>query len=135
MPPSFEPSAKEDMPTMDNVPPDINETYMLPEPTPAEAEMYLNKFREWLPNFPFMVLDHGTTAASLRQDRPFLWLCIMNITTMSCVQSTILKERVRQEIATRVVVNHERTMDVLLGLICYIAWYARQHNSPYISVF
>lgn len=122
MPHSFGPPTTEDMSSIPNVAPDINETWQLPEPTPAEAEIYLDKFRNWLSNFPFMVLDHDTTAASLRKDRPFLWLCIMNITTMSCAQNAILKERVRQEIATRIVVNHERTMDVLLGLICYIAW-------------
>lgn len=104
--------------------PDINETYQLPEPTPAEAEIYFSKFREWLKNFPFMILSPGTTAASLREERPFLWLAIMNITTMSAPQQLLMKERVREEVATRVIINHERTMDVLLGLITYLAWYA-----------
>ncbi|KAH7159860.1 hypothetical protein B0J13DRAFT_115092 [Dactylonectria estremocensis] len=102
--------------------PDINETYQLPEPTPAEAEIYFSKFREWLKNFPFMILSPGTTAASLREERPFLWLAIMNITTMSAPQQLLMKERVREEVATRVIINHERTMDVLLGLITYLAW-------------
>ncbi|KAH7002074.1 hypothetical protein EDB80DRAFT_867093 [Ilyonectria destructans] len=108
--------------SMNSASPDINETYQLPEPTPAEAEIYLAKFRDWLKNFPFMILPPDTTAASLREERPFLWLCIMNITSMSAPQQLLMKERVREQIATRIVVNHERTMDVLLGLIAYLAW-------------
>lgn len=109
--------------SMNSASPDINETYQLPEPTPAEAELYLAKFRDWLKNFPFMIIPPDTTAASLREERPFLWLCIMNITSMSAPQQLLMKERVREQIATRIVVNHERTMDVLLGLIAYLAWY------------
>ncbi|KAK7420978.1 hypothetical protein QQZ08_010151 [Neonectria magnoliae] len=109
-------------PSINSVSPDINETYRLPEPTPAEAEIYFKKFQEWLKNFPFMVLPHDATAASLRESYPFLWLCIMNVTSMSTLQTSIMKERIRQEIATRIVVNHERTMDLLLGLIAYLAW-------------
>ncbi|KAK7420106.1 hypothetical protein QQX98_002969 [Neonectria punicea] len=108
--------------SINSVSPDINETYRLPEPTPAEAEIYFRKFQEWLKNFPFMVLPHDATAASLRESYPFLWLCIMNITSMSTLQTSIMKERIRQEIATRIVVDHERTMDLLLGLIAYLAW-------------
>ncbi|KAI5459808.1 hypothetical protein BGZ63DRAFT_258472 [Mariannaea sp. PMI_226] len=122
IPQAFDPASTAHGTPTSSTPPDINETYQLPEPTPAEAEIYLKKFRDWLPNFPFMVLPHDVTAESLRKERPFLWLCIMNITTMSCPQNAILKERVRQEIAQRVIVNNERNMDVLLGLICYLAW-------------
>ncbi|KAM0435975.1 hypothetical protein ACHAPT_002867 [Fusarium lateritium] len=99
-----------------------DDTYLLPEPTPAEAEVYLDTFRSWLPRFPFMVLPKNQTAESLRKEKPFLWLCIMNITTTSHPQQVKLKERVRQEAAQRVIVEHERSMDVLLGLVCYIAW-------------
>ncbi|KAF7542206.1 hypothetical protein G7Z17_g11789 [Cylindrodendrum hubeiense] len=116
-----QPNPMESIP-MNTVPPDINETYQLPEPTPAEAEIYFSKFRDWMKNFPFMIFSPETTAASLREERPFLWLCIMNITSMSAPQQLLMKERVRQDVATRVIINHERTMDILLGLITYLAW-------------
>ncbi|KAM6519451.1 hypothetical protein FALCPG4_013083 [Fusarium falciforme] len=99
-----------------------DDSYLLPEPTPAEAEVYLDKFRSWLPRFPFMVLPKDQTAENLRKEKPFLWLCIMNITTTSHPQQVKMKERIRQEAAQRVIVDHERSMDVLLGLVCYIAW-------------
>lgn len=99
-----------------------NDTYTPPEPTLSEAELYLNKFREWLTMFPFMVLPHDVTAASLKNDRPFLWSCIMNVTSMSVRQQAIMKEKIRVEAATRIIVNNERNMDVLLGLIAYLGW-------------
>jgi len=93
-----------------------------PEPTPEEAEIYLEKFRGWIKHFPFLHIPLDVTAEALREQRPFLWRCIMNITTMSAPQQLLMKDRVRQEVAQRVIVDHERTMDILLGLICYVAW-------------
>jgi hypothetical protein len=98
------------------------DTSSLDEPTPEEAEMYLDKYREWLKKFPCMVLPPDMTAAALRKEKPFLWLCIMNMTSMSVEQQMKLRDRVRQEIANRIIINHERTMDCLQGLICYLTW-------------
>ncbi|CAG9990119.1 unnamed protein product [Clonostachys byssicola] len=93
-----------------------------PEPTPAEAEVYLDKFRGWLERFPFMYLPPEVTAASLRRERPFLWLCIMNVTSMSVPQMQRIKVTVRREVAQRVVMDHEPSMDILLGLLAYLGW-------------
>ncbi|KAM0562440.1 hypothetical protein ACHAPJ_002130 [Fusarium lateritium] len=114
-----------------------DDTSALPEPTPEEAEAYLNKFREWLKNFPCIILPHDMTAEVLRKEKPFLWLCIMNITSMSVEQQMNMKERVRQEIATRIIVNHERTLDCLQGLICYISWASTTSSpgKPFIITF
>jgi hypothetical protein len=98
------------------------DTSSLPEPTPEEAEVYLKKFKEWLKKFPCMILPSDMTAAALRREKPFLWLCIMNITSMSVEQQMKMKDRVRQEIATRIIINHERSLDCLQGIICYVTW-------------
>lgn len=92
------------------------------DPTAEEAEVYLDKFRGWLKHFPFMIIPPEMTAETLREQRPFLWRCIMNVTSMSVAQQTLMRDKVRQEVAQRLVVDHERTMDILLGLICYVAW-------------
>ncbi|KND92192.1 hypothetical protein TOPH_03057 [Tolypocladium ophioglossoides CBS 100239] len=84
--------------------------YVRPEPTPEEAEVYLSKFRDWLTNFPFMHMPPGLTAKDLRRERPFLWM-------------------VREEVARRLVLNHERTMDMLLGLLAYLGW-ATMNTGP-----
>lgn len=100
----------------------FNESNELPEPTPAEAELYLKKFRGWLKHFPFMYLPPDLSAADLRRDRPFLWLCIMNVCSMSVPQMKEMKARVRLELADILVVKHEPSMDVLLGLLAFLGW-------------
>ncbi|KAK3192199.1 hypothetical protein K4F52_001829 [Lecanicillium sp. MT-2017a] len=94
------------------------------EPSPQQAEDALAKFRTWLPNFPFVHLPPAMTAAALRTERPFLWLSIMTFSVTSYQQHQYLRERVRREISERVIINHERTMDILLGLIAYLGWTA-----------
>ncbi|KAF4979890.1 hypothetical protein FZEAL_4001 [Fusarium zealandicum] len=121
MPHAFGTSSSINTP-MDSSTSSNKDTIDFAEPTPAEAERYLKKFREWLKYFPLMVLPYDMTAETLRKERPFLWLCIMNITSMSGPQQLKLKDRVREEVATRVIMNNERSMDVLLGLLCYLSW-------------
>ncbi|GKU11314.1 unnamed protein product [Fusarium langsethiae] len=113
------------------------DTSSLPEPTPEEAEIYLRKFKAWLEKFPCVVLLHDMTAAALRREKPFLWLCIMNITSMSVEQQIKMKDRVRQEIATRIIINHERSMDCLQGIICYVTWASTTSSpgKPFIVTF
>ncbi|KAF4988706.1 hypothetical protein FGRMN_9599 [Fusarium graminum] len=113
------------------------DTSALAEPTPEEAEMNLNKFREWLKAFPCMILPNDMTAATLRKEKPFLWLCIMNITSMSVAQQMKMKDRVRQEMATRIIINHERSLDCLQGLICYVSWASTTSSpgKPFIITF
>ncbi|UZP41490.1 hypothetical protein NXS19_009306 [Fusarium pseudograminearum] len=113
------------------------DTSSLPEPTPEEAEVYLRKFKTWLEKFPCIVLPHDMTAAALRKEKPFLWLCIMNITSMSVEQQIKMKDQVRQEIATRIIINHERSMDCLQGIICYVTWASTTSSpgKPFIVTF
>ncbi len=93
-------------------------------PIGREAEDLLTKFRAWLPNFPFMHLPASTTAATLCEEKPFLWLCITTLTCMSNSQHRHLRDLVRRELSERIIINHERSIDLLLGLIAYLGWYA-----------
>lgn len=93
-----------------------------PEPTAEEAEAYLAKFRHWLEAAPFMHIPADVTAGELRKEKPFLWTCIMNLTSMSNPQQRILREKVRQEVADRLVFGGDRSMDVLQGLVTFLTW-------------
>lgn len=109
-----------------------------PEPTPAEAEQYLDKFRLWLNNFPFMHITSDVSASDLRRQRPFLWLCIMNITSMSIPQMQLIKERVRMELAQKVFLDHEPSMDILLGILVCLTWSTMNSfpgSKPFLILF
>ena len=125
-------------PSHSNLNANFNESDEHSEPTPAEAELYLQKFRVWLKNFPFMYIPPDQTAAELRRDRPFLWLCIMNITSMSVPQMLAMKNKVRREVAEAVVIRHEPTLEIVQGLLAYIGWAIMNSGAgwkPFVVLF
>ena len=105
-----------------------------------EAEAFLNVFKnEMSPSFPFIRVEDFVTAADLRRDRPFLFLCIMAVTTGNTDQKIALGKLITESLASRMYVNTERNLDLLLGILTYIAWYvllcAHLHNLNSAVVF
>jgi hypothetical protein len=88
------------------------------------AEDLLERYRKHkMPQFPFVIIPPTTDLATLRQESPFLLLCILT----ACLDHNpplqdSLELIVRKEIASRVVVGIERNMDLLQGLLVHIAW-------------
>ncbi|EFY86162.1 hypothetical protein MAC_07827 [Metarhizium acridum CQMa 102] len=86
----------------------LNDADRRPEPTPEEAEAYFAK--------------------------PFLWMCIMNLTSMSIPQQRILREKIRREVADRLVFEGDRSMDILQGLVAFLTW-ATMNAGPGMKPF
>jgi hypothetical protein len=87
------------------------------------ADEHLEVFRTCMLNFfPFVYIPPSSTAKDLRHERPFFWLCIMCIAAKSTSQQTAIAGQIWQIICQRVVKQNERSIDLLLGLICYIGW-------------
>ncbi|EEY19520.1 conserved hypothetical protein [Verticillium alfalfae VaMs.102] len=101
-----------------------------PEPTQQEAELLFINFRDGhLRYFPFVDLSRYASALQMRQERPFLWLCIMAISTRSRPLQLDMSERIRWIISQKLMMEHERNMDYLLGLIAFMAWINVQPGS------
>lgn len=107
------------------------------ELSPTEAEEYLMNFRNYkLKFFPFIHLPPTVTAEQLHQDRPFLWLCIMTASCKSTSKQLRLGNKIRQVLAEKIVVQSEKNIDLLLGLLTFIGWYgicfsSHRKNSGY----
>ena len=91
----------------------------------AAADRLLETFRRGFVNyFPFVVVPPTVSVEALRHDNPFLFLCIIAVT--SC-EDPILQRRLGQEIkkqiCDRLVMGHEVSMDLLQGLLVFVAWY------------
>jgi hypothetical protein len=91
----------------------------------AAADRRLEIFRRAFVNyFPFVVVPPTVSVEALRYDNPFLFLCIMAVT---CFEDPILQRRLGQEIkkqiCDRLVMGHEASMDLLQGLLVFVAWY------------
>jgi hypothetical protein len=94
------------------------------EVSAQEAEQYLHLFRtQHLGNFPFYYLPETKTSAELRQEKPYLWLCIMSVTSTNLAQQLSLSRLVRELASQEIIIEGERSIDLLLGLLCIVGWY------------
>ncbi|KAL7624951.1 hypothetical protein AAE478_004165 [Parahypoxylon ruwenzoriense] len=105
--------------------------------SPAEAEETLQLFRDqYLQFFPFVYISPETTAVQLQQTRPFLWLNIRTVCCRSTSQKAALNQRVREVAAQRMLLDLDRNIDLLLGLLAYLGWGMHHFNGkPYIVAY
>ncbi|RDK39947.1 hypothetical protein M752DRAFT_219744 [Aspergillus phoenicis ATCC 13157] len=116
----------------------ISNTSLQPSPVPepfddfitrgllniTEGEELLLKFRtDLMPLFPFVIIPE-VSFVELRKQSPFLLLCIIT----ACLEhkptlQQKLEFEARTVVSTRIVMNMERDMDLLRGLLVHIAWY------------
>lgn len=92
----------------------------------AEAERLVMTFHtDLVSTFPFVLIANGETAARLRDREPFLFLCIVAVTMGSAHPlRKIVAEEIMKHITLRVVARSERNLELLRGLLVYIAWYS-----------
>lgn len=91
--------------------------------SPEEEVVCLELFRtEYLAYFPFVHVQDGTTPGSLKASRPVLWLVVVGLTCKSTAGRVAAMGRVEEVLARRVVVGHERGVDVLLGIVAVLGW-------------
>ncbi|RAL03034.1 Zn(II)2Cys6 transcription factor domain-containing protein [Aspergillus ibericus CBS 121593] len=92
-----------------------------PEPSPQEA---LDIFRnQMLKYFPFLHISGD--AQRLREERPFLFLCIMAVTARSTSTKLALGGKIRRTATERLYLSNEPgavNIDLLLGLLTFLAW-------------
>ena len=94
------------------------------EPSPVDAEEHLTVFHTHKSKyFPFVYIPSTTTAQQLREERPFLWLCIMAIASRSTAQQQVLGSKIRRTLAEEMLLKSEQNLDLLLGLLAYVGWY------------
>jgi hypothetical protein len=94
------------------------------EPSGAEAERILDWFRTTMARFlPFVYLPAGMTSARLRAEKPFTWLNIMYAASGSMQQQALLSQSIKQMVASKVVVEEIKSLDILTGILIFTGWY------------
>jgi hypothetical protein len=91
----------------------------------AAADRRLETFRQgFVHYFPFVVVPPTVSPEALRCDNPFLFLCIMAVTSF---EDTMLQRRlgleIKKQICDRLVMGYEASIDLLQGLLVFVAWY------------
>ncbi|KNG87112.1 hypothetical protein ANOM_005303 [Aspergillus nomiae NRRL 13137] len=107
--------------------------------TLAQCNRLLDKFRTVkMPQFPFVIISDSMNAISLRREYPFLFMTIMTVSTEDTpALQKKLGHEVKRTISTRIIMNNERNIDLLLGLLVYTAWYHYHWESmlPHMYLF
>jgi hypothetical protein len=93
------------------------------QPSPEDAELYLNKFRtDFAKHLPFIVISPSVTSYQLRQERPILWVCIMAVASSNSTQQIALSKEVRAIFGREALVERTKNIDLLLGILVYAIW-------------
>ncbi|KIV84515.1 hypothetical protein PV11_00290 [Exophiala sideris] len=93
------------------------------EPSPEEAELRLNKFRDdYVEYFPFIAISPSLTVHEMRQQRPILWMSIMTVTSPHSTEQILLSGEMRAIIGKEAFVQGTRNMDFLLAVLVYASW-------------
>jgi hypothetical protein len=74
------------------------------------------------PHFPFFHLPPDLTAWQLRIDRPILFQAILTVTTLSSQKKLQQAEHFKHLIFTSALIEAQSSIDLLLGILTYIAW-------------
>ncbi|KAI8724358.1 hypothetical protein NCS52_00004700 [Fusarium sp. LHS14.1] len=87
-------------------------------------------------HLPFLALDPESSAARLRDAKPFLWLCIVAVSVKSTLKQQHLYGEIRKIIANSMVAELERSVELLQGLLVCIAWGNFQvKRRPFLTLF
>lgn len=90
----------------------------------AQADHIIGIFRDkFMPNFPFVLVDEGTPACQICDQRPMMFRSIMLVAApLPVPQVEKMKRSVLAYVGQRLLVEDGRTLDMLQGLIICIAW-------------
>ncbi|PYH40801.1 Zn(II)2Cys6 transcription factor [Aspergillus saccharolyticus JOP 1030-1] len=100
-------------------------------PSPAEAEAMLQSFRTHkLACLPFVHIPSSSTPAELQRDSPFLWRCLITTETKDAAQQALRCVDIRQTAAQIAMVDCDKSLDLLQGLLMHIAWISFQSSPP-----
>ncbi|KAH6867731.1 hypothetical protein B0T10DRAFT_569285 [Thelonectria olida] len=125
--PTTEGHAKDSLPSAASS--DSPLTFIFTQPLSQEAgliacqllELYT---RQMMPLFPFVWIHSEETPEHLFQERPVLYMAIMVVACQSNLDAQLeLAQRWRQEIGRRIWVEGEKSLQLLQGMLVYLAWH------------
>jgi hypothetical protein len=88
-----------------------------------QAEQLLDRYRRMAVYFPFIRIPSDATIPKLSRSSPFLLLAIL--TSASSSDQALrhqLDQEFRRVLSAKVVINGQKSLDYLQGLLIYIAW-------------
>ncbi|KXJ92626.1 hypothetical protein Micbo1qcDRAFT_194032 [Microdochium bolleyi] len=102
-----------------------------------QDEDHLFQFRTiFLESCPYIYISPDTTAQDLRERRPFLWLNINAVCCKSSIEQAQLDHEIRAVLAQKIIIDLDRSLDLLQGLLVYLIWATRKfRDKPFLIVY
>ncbi|KIX97615.1 uncharacterized protein Z520_06393 [Fonsecaea multimorphosa CBS 102226] len=94
-----------------------------------QAEASLQMFQGEARNFPFVLIDPTMGLDIFRRRRPFLLLSILTFAAQwNLALQAKLEAELRESLSRRLIVEREKSLDLLQGLLVYVNWYHFQFD-------
>lgn len=94
-----------------------------PHLTMNQVNQMVQSFHHRNACFPFVALSEDATAETMCKEWPFLLLSILVVSSSGDpVLQRSLDERFRKVLATRIVMQGEKSLDYVRGILVYLAW-------------
>ncbi|KAI9836986.1 MAG: hypothetical protein M1819_000635 [Sarea resinae] len=98
--------------------------------TIEQAETFVRDFRGMSIHFPYVLISPHTSLSDLRNESPVLLQAIFATTSWRNRSLQIALERnFLRDLSTRLLMEGQKSLDLLQGLLVYVAWY-HFHISP-----
>ena len=89
----------------------------------SDAEELVEMYRSESKNYPFITLPLHAHLDTLRSDRPCLFLSVMAMASQrDPALQLLLEQEFRELLSTRAIIEGEKSLDLLQGLLVYLAW-------------
>lgn len=94
--------------------------------TSEEALTYLDVYKQdFMPNYPFVIIPPTTDACTLYSESPSLfWVIMSAVAPQSPEVQQGVRKWLRQYISEHMIVQQERSLQLLQTLLLHLAWYA-----------
>ncbi|KAF1913150.1 hypothetical protein BDU57DRAFT_532236 [Ampelomyces quisqualis] len=100
----------------------------------AHMQMLLDTYRRMVDFFPFVTLPNDVSCQHLVQHRPILMFAVL---TVASYDSALLQQTLSREfrkVAMVKILNGEKSLDLLQGLLVFIAWHHHYMDAQAVSV-
>ena len=100
----------------------------------AHMQMLLDTYRIMVDFFPFVPLPKDCFCQDLVQDRPMLMFAVLTVASYDLVHLQLALSRAFRKIVMVKIMNGERNLDMLQGLLVFIAWHHHYMDAQAVSV-
>lgn len=100
----------------------------------VHMQMLLETYRSMVDFFPFVPLPKDYFCRELAQDRPMLMFAVLTVASYDSVLLQLTLSREFRKVAMIRIMNGEKSLDLLQGLLVFIAWHHRYMDAQAVSV-